>query len=146
MPAIDDRFGHGAILLLSILVISASLVLTVGPHEHLQLDIPFLGVTFPIASVCLSKGVLGIDCPGCGLTRSFAALSHGHFLDAVSFNPMGPLIYALCLFQIPYRAAILWNPRIKSKVFDRILELGSVVFLCAIAVAWIIKFVMSTLR
>lgn len=41
---------------------------------------------------CLSKSMLGIDCPGCGLQRSIVHLLRGEFWEAFM---MYPAIYAL---------------------------------------------------
>ena len=41
---------------------------------------------------CLSKQVLGFDCPGCGMQRSVALLLQGEFLAAFK---MYPAIYTI---------------------------------------------------
>lgn len=43
---------------------------------------------------CISKQVLGIDCPGCGLQRSVVFLFQGEFLAAFK---MYPAIYSIIL-------------------------------------------------
>jgi len=57
-----------------------------GTHEQLGLE------------PCRFEAVTHIPCPGCGLTTSFAAMAHGHPLDAFSAHPMGPCLFALTLF------------------------------------------------
>lgn len=47
--------------------------------------------------LCIFKQLTHLDCPGCGLSRSFISLSHGHFLDAIRFNALGPLVYVYLL-------------------------------------------------
>lgn len=47
-----------------------------------------LGVT------CPSHLLFGVDCPFCGLTRSFVALAHGDLGRALHFHPAGPLLFA----------------------------------------------------
>lgn len=47
---------------------------------------------FPI---CFFHYFTKLDCPGCGLVRSFISISHGRFLEAVRFNALGPLVYLL---------------------------------------------------
>ncbi|UQA61937.1 DUF2752 domain-containing protein [Polyangium aurulentum] len=44
---------------------------------------------------CLFKLVVGRPCPTCGLTRAFAALSHGQFSLATSYHRASIAIYAL---------------------------------------------------
>jgi len=39
---------------------------------------------------CLFHAVTGLDCIGCGLTRSMHALAHGDFLTALSYNLIMP--------------------------------------------------------
>ncbi len=41
---------------------------------------------------CLFKTVAGIDCPGCGITRSLMALSQLDLGAAVRMHPFGPLL------------------------------------------------------
>ena len=51
----------------------------------------------PAVSLCVIKHFLGIPCPGCGLTHSFCALSHGHFLESFQWHALGPPIYFILL-------------------------------------------------
>jgi hypothetical protein len=37
---------------------------------------------------CPSYQVLGLQCPGCGLTRAGSALLHGHLFEAMWLNPL----------------------------------------------------------
>ncbi len=43
---------------------------------------------------CISKQLLGMDCPGCGLQRSVAFLLKGEFIEAFK---MYPAIYTIIL-------------------------------------------------
>ncbi|MCW8133624.1 MAG: DUF2752 domain-containing protein [Planctomycetota bacterium] len=53
--------------------------------------------TLPSISVCWFKNQTGFPCPGCGLTRSFVAISHGDLPAAWHFNPFGFFFYALSI-------------------------------------------------
>lgn len=46
-----------------------------------------------LSTPCLTRTVLGIPCPSCGLTRAFCALSHGDFPAALAYNPLSPVMY-----------------------------------------------------
>lgn len=52
------------------------------------------------AGVCLFRFVTGIPCPSCGSTRSVISLLHGHFLEALSINPLG-IIVAVIMIVAP---------------------------------------------
>lgn len=61
---------------------------------------------------CATLLAFGLPCPGCGLTRSFVSLSQGDWLAGWRFHPLGPLLFALVLLQLPLRAwRLLWRWR-----------------------------------
>ena len=39
--------------------------------------------------LCLVKGITGLDCPGCGMTRAFLLIGHGRFAAAAAAHPAG---------------------------------------------------------
>lgn len=59
-----------------------ALAIVIGVH-YLQLPIQ-----------CPFKWVTGVPCPGCGGTRALLAILHGHFIEALSINPLSVLIIA----------------------------------------------------
>lgn len=96
---------HIILLVASIAVVLASFLLSVdGPTNVV---IPWLKV--PLPPTCALQRVFHLDCPGCGLTRSFITLAHGQLDASLAFNPAGILMYGVVLFQIPYRLAQLWR-------------------------------------
>lgn len=44
--------------------------------------------------LCGFHRATGIDCPGCGLTRSFCFTAHGELAAAFGFNGLGPVLFA----------------------------------------------------
>ena len=42
---------------------------------------------------CLVLHFTGIPCPGCGLTRSFKAITQHHFQEAFHYHLFGPLLF-----------------------------------------------------
>jgi len=38
--------------------------------------------------LCIVKGLTGLDCPGCGMTRAFLLVGHGRFADAAATHPL----------------------------------------------------------
>jgi Protein of unknown function (DUF2752) len=47
----------------------------------------------PLRGMCLFHEGLDLDCPMCGMTRSFVALAHGDLAAALRFHPAGPLLF-----------------------------------------------------
>jgi hypothetical protein len=62
------------------------------------------GMYFPLPESCTAKIFLGINCPGCGLTRAFISISSGEFGRAWHFNPASFAVYAFVIVQIPWNA------------------------------------------
>jgi Protein of unknown function (DUF2752) len=49
----------------------------------------------------------GRPCPLCGMTRAMFALAKGHWADAVHFNALAPLGFAMVF-------ALFWNGRVRG--------------------------------
>ncbi|MBL7912112.1 MAG: DUF2752 domain-containing protein [Bacteroidia bacterium] len=50
---------------------------------------------------CSVKGLLGVDCPGCGMQRAFIALLRGDLVESLSLNAsllpfLFTVIYTIC--------------------------------------------------
>ena len=67
----------------------------------------------PDAPICWSQILLGRECPGCGLTRSFALIGRGAVRDANVMNPLGPILFAWLIALIVIRAGRAWAPRFR---------------------------------
>lgn len=84
-------------------------LLTLEPSGKVALPI---GGGLAMPRTCMAKQMTGIDCPGCGLTRSFVAMGSGQFAAAYRVHRLGPLLFMLVFLQIPLRAyAILRGVR-----------------------------------
>jgi len=46
----------------------------------------------PATALCLSRRLLHLPCPGCGLTRAFAALAKGEWAAALRLHPLAPVL------------------------------------------------------
>ncbi|MGC4046043.1 MAG: DUF2752 domain-containing protein [Armatimonas sp.] len=62
--------------------------------------------------ICAFKNLTGLPCPGCGLTRSFVCLGHGHIAEAFHYHILGPALFLGIL-----SAAVLMLIRIKHPHF-----------------------------
>jgi len=46
----------------------------------------------PASALCLSRRLLHLPCPACGMTRAFAHLAKGEWSAAVSLHPLAPVV------------------------------------------------------
>ena len=94
------RDRHRSMLWLSIAILAAAFALRA--RESGDVGPAFLpNVSLPV--LCGSRALFGIECPGCGLTRSFAALAAGDFRKSLESNRVGWLLALAVVMQIPYR-------------------------------------------
>ena len=96
------RSADRSMMLLCGLVLLASFLLTPG------VDVVSLG-SWHVPALCMSRRVFDIQCPGCGLTRSFVFLAHFHPVMAWEANKLGIPMYFLVAAQIPFRAWRIWR-------------------------------------
>jgi len=85
--------------------------------------------------------MFGISCPGCGLTRSFIAISHGNFSRAWKTNPASFLLYSFVLIQIPWHLFQL--SRVRRKM-PRVQTLWIYVPIVTCAVALLLQWIIRT--
>jgi hypothetical protein len=53
-------------------------------------------------TLCIWKKLLGIPCPGCGLTRGVCFLVHGQWAEAIRFNPLSLLAAGILVSNTLY--------------------------------------------
>jgi len=97
------------ILGLALLVITASILFRIdGESVSLQNRVH-------LPELCLIKATTGIDCPSCGMTRSFLATARADFQSAFTYNPVGVPLFMLVLLQIPFRTMRLCSKRFADR-------------------------------
>lgn len=77
----------------------------------------FFGTTFILIMTsglikysCIFKKIIGIRCPGCGLTRSFRAIINLDFYSALRYNILGIPLFIICIiFFISITVDIIRN-------------------------------------
>src|SRR5262245_30195969 len=94
-----DRLYHIILLAICSSVLFGAALLSV--RDRSQVVLPIL--QFPVPELCMMRRMVGIDCPGCGLTRCFISLAHGDLPTAWSYNPAGLWLFLIMAFQVPFR-------------------------------------------
>ncbi|BBO34376.1 DUF2752 domain-containing protein [Lacipirellula parvula] len=95
---LHDR--HWAMLVVALSVVSFAFLLRINDGGRVAASwLPFDS----LPPLCGSRVLLGIECPGCGLTRSFVAFASGDFRESFRFHRLGWLVFLATAGQIPYR-------------------------------------------
>jgi hypothetical protein len=128
------RVYHWYVLMTSVAILAAAFALSF--HGTASLQLPGTSVALP--STCPSRLALGIECPGCGLTRSFVALANGDFKQSLQFNRVGWLVALAVLAQIPYRLFAIWELR-RGVVYRPWLMWIGYVLVTMLALNWLLK-------
>jgi hypothetical protein len=90
---------HAMYLIFALVVLTLAACLSINAQD--QVVIPAVNLQLPGA--CMSRQILGVDCPGCGLTRGFISLMHGGWRQAWHYNPGVYFIFFMVVAQVPYR-------------------------------------------
>lgn len=57
----------------------------------------FICISDSIQLDCIFKSIFGINCPACGLTRSFRALLKLDIISSFKYNIFGPILFIIVL-------------------------------------------------
>lgn len=90
---------------------------------------------------CPLPDVTGVPCPGCGLTRSSAALLHGSWFEAVRVHPLGLVaLLGMTLLAIAALSPRAWRDALCDVVawMERRLAITSILSFALIA-CWIVR-------
>ncbi len=116
-------------------IIVLSLVLKVRSDDHAAF---WFLPDWPIPSSCPSQAIFGVDCPGCGLTRSFICLAHGDWHRAFLKHRVGWLLALAVVLQIPYRLTALLG-RNRQPLGRRFPELFGLALIVALIGNWVLQ-------
>ena len=127
---------------LTILLLAA--IMSIGPQRRVLLP----GVSIPLPETCMMHARFGIDCPGCGLTRSFIHFAHGRILEGMSVNPAGIAIFLFVAAQVP-AASLRFAYGRSSRVaiwWSRCNEIALVFLPILTCIQWIVRLVLGDYR
>jgi len=135
-----DPLFHLVLLALSACVLLLAAVLSI--RSGTQVVLPLIGM--PLPELCTMRRMTGMNCPGCGLTRSFISLAHGNLRSSWLYNPAGVFWFVAIAFQIPYRGIQLWRLRrgMPELSFPRAAQLTLLVLGVATLAQWAVRTMM----
>ena len=62
----------------------------------------YVGIVYLLPFTCPILALIGIPCPGCGLTRAWLAALGGRFAEAFAFHPLFPLLPPYLLYMLEH--------------------------------------------
>ena len=86
---------------------------------------------------CAFRNITGLYCPGCGGTRSFVCLIHGHIIKSIAYHPFVPYVFTIAIIFY-----ISQTVRFISKGRTRALHLGLPLIIPGAAIIllnWIVR-------
>jgi len=89
--------------------------------------------SLPGVELCAFHALTGAQCPGCGMTRAFCAISHGQFAGAWSLNPLSPYLYALTISGLAY-------PLFANVISDKIIRIIVLITVVALFAQGVFRF------
>jgi len=105
---------HGLMLTGSAIIMLLSFLMTTNDANQVFLP----GVSVAMPESCATKMYLGMDCPGCGMTRAFIRISSGEFAKARQLNSASFVVYLFFAVQIPWHLMQLLRIRRGIGVID----------------------------
>jgi hypothetical protein len=133
------RRRHREVLWISVAVVALSFVLSVDADRVAMWWLP----QRPLPQICGARAMFNVDCPSCGLTRSFIHLAHGRLQAAWENHRVGPLLALMTVLQIPYRLLCLRRGPVLKPVLARVISYGLILALLG---NWVVEMVLRLLR
>ena len=93
-----------------------------------------------IPHVCLFRSLLGVPCPGCGITTSLFALARFDMRSSVLANPAGVLVAASLMAQASVNSWMYLQRR-SAAAASRLLRITAGATLPALVLVWVLRLI-----
>ncbi|MBW8014959.1 MAG: DUF2752 domain-containing protein [Planctomycetes bacterium] len=127
----NSKAFHIIILSLCVAAIAASYAFTLN-----DIGAYFFGFKWSIH--CFFNHTFGTKCEYCRMICSVTSMAHGQFARAFNFHPLGPILFALIAFQIPYRIwALIKIPKKIHPTLRKLNKYAIALTIIAIIINWL---------
>jgi hypothetical protein len=92
-----------------------------------------------LPSVCPFHELTGLPCPGCGLTRSFVCLAHGHLAESLRYHPLGPLIFASVAATVLFATLERISPSVRIDIAPNVRRFIPMLATAIVLTAWLAR-------
>lgn len=102
-PRLDRRHQlRHQLIFLGIAVAILVLAFSLRIDQTGRVVVPVVDVRLPES--CTFRRLSGVDCAGCGMTRSMIVLADGDWRRAVRYHTLGIPLFLLIVGQVPFRS------------------------------------------
>lgn len=99
--------------------------------------------TDPRFSICFSRRILNLSCPGCGMTRAFALIARGQLSASLAFHPLAlPLALEAAAIWLAWPLVLL---RTVARPSTQVVNAWLLVHLALLVGTWAVRLVTGTL-
>ena len=102
----------------------------------LVLSFIFMPDSLPKMDLCLFHAATSLQCPGCGMTRAFCAISHGQFAVAWQLNPFSFHLYALSVLGSIY-------PLFANSIPEKLVRAAALITIAALIIFGVFRILMN---
>lgn len=116
-------------------------VIFVGSIADINHDTAYLQVfnSKPVLiGKCFYRDNFGIECPSCGLTRSFISLENLELRQSFKYNRIGPFVYLLMIFVLILNILGIKESKITSR-FGKFVAIYAFSVCIALVINWVIE-------
>jgi hypothetical protein len=129
-------------LLHIISIIAVVCVIFIGAFAYIDNDTAYINI-FDIQTReigrCVYRENFGIECPSCGLTRSFICIEDFNIGRSLDYNRVGILVYLIFFLLLIYNILSLFKAKY-AWIFGRVLAIYSISVAVLLFGSWILKF------
>lgn len=90
-----------------------------------------------LPTLCPLKNLTSLPCPGCGITRSMVLFAHGDWAQAISFHPLGPVVYLL--FWMAFIFGLRSIKQKEQRIPSRFLIYTGGTLSAALLIVWVVR-------
>ena len=94
-------------------------------------------ILYELPHFCLFQQLFSINCPGCGMLRSFHSLASFDITSAIKYNPLSIVFILFIMGEVVIRVASLNKLIIPAKIF-LYSKNSNKVFTCLLLMNWLL--------
>lgn len=134
-PVSGELFSHLVILIVCFCILAGAFIIEPADSETSPIRLGRV----PLPDVCIFKGITGLPCPGCGLTRSIVTAMHGDLDKSFAYHRIGLLTLAYIFLQFVFNLGLLMTPIRQTRIarYGKFLNLGIIILGILFMLNWI---------